>query len=307
MIKFIARRILITLPVVLGVCTLTFLLIHLVPGDPVDIMLGDQASAQDKAQLRQELGLDRPLLEQYAQFLKDLARLDIGQSLHTRQPVLDYLLERLPATAELTLAAMFLALAFGIPLGILAAVRQYSWWDHSAAVGGLLGMSVPGFFLGPMLIYIFSIQLDLFPVSERGGIEHLVLPALSLALPLGAVIMRITRASMLEVIREDYINVARSKGLGPGPLYFRHALRNALMPIVTIVGLQVGALLTGTVITETIFDWPGLGTLLLGSIQRRDYPVVQGCILLISLTYVVVNLLTDLTYAAVNPKVRLGE
>ncbi len=273
----------------------------------MDIMLGEQASAQDKAQLRQELGLDQPLLTQYKAFLFDLARLDIGRSLHTRQPVLDSLLERLPATAELTFAAMFIALLFGIPLGILAAVRQYSAVDHSVMVSGLLGMSIPGFFLGPLLIYVFAIQLDFFPVSERGGIEHLVLPALSLALPLGAVIMRITRASMLEVIREDYINVARSKGLGPGPLYFRHALRNALMPIVTIVGLQVGALLTGTVITETIFDWPGLGTLLLGSIQRRDYPVVQGCILLISLIYVVVNLVTDLSYALINPKVRLGE
>lgn len=305
--QYVLRRLLVTLPVVLGVCTLTFLLIHFVPGDPVDIMLGDQASVVDKETLRQELGLNEPLLTQYINFLSGLTRMDLGRSLHSRENVRTIIFERFPATVELTLASMLLAIIFGLPLGILAAIRQYSFTDNSVLIGSLLGMSIPGFFLGPVLIWIFAIQLNWFPVSERGGIEHLVLPAISLALPLGAIIMRITRASMLEIIHEDYINVARSKGLAPQQIYFRHALANAMIPIVTIVGLQVGALLTGTIITETIFDWPGLGTLLYNSIQRRDYPVVQGCILFIALTYVLVNLATDIIYGLVNPKIRLAE
>lgn len=306
MITYILRRLLLTLPVVFGVCTLTFLLIHFVPGDPVDIMLGDQASLADKAALRKELGLDQPFLQQYSRFMTGVVSLNLGKSLHTHQPVSSAIAERVPATFELTVAAIILAITLGLPLGVLAAVRQYSWLDNAVLVGGLTGMSVPGFFLGPMLIWVFAILLGWFPVSERGGLENLVLPAVSLALPLGAIIMRMTRASMLEVIREDYIRTARAKGASSTLVYFKHALRNALMPIITIVGLQIGALLTGTVITETIFDWPGLGTLLFGAIQQRDYPLVQGCTLLISLTYVFTNLATDIAYAVVNPKVRLS-
>lgn len=292
---------------VIGVCTLAFLLIHFVPGDPVDIMLGEHASSLDKDSLRKDLGLDKPLLEQYTGFMVGLTRFDLGQSLHSRQSVTSEISKRLPATLELAASAMFLALLVGIPLGIWAAVKQYKWPDYSILVGSLLGMSTPGIFLGPLLIWIFAIHLDWFPVSDREGIHSLVLPAVSLAIPLGAILMRLTRASMLEVIHEEYIRVARSKGLDFKLIYFKHALANALIPIITVVGLQVGALLTGTVITETIFDWPGLGTLLLGAITRRDYPVVQGCILLISLTYVFVNLFTDLAYGIVNPKVRLSE
>lgn len=306
MIQYVLRRILATLPVVLGVCTMTFLLLHLVPGDPVDIMLGEQATVMDKDSLRRELGLDQPLHIQYGNFLAGLVTLDAGRSLHSRLPVIEEVAERIPATVELTIGAIFLALLFGIPMGIIAAVKQYSWMDNSVLVTGLLGMSIPGFFLGPMLIWIFALHLDWFPVSERGGLEHLLLPAVSLALPFGAILMRMTRASMLDVIKEEYINVARAKGLHPVWVYSKHALANALMPIITIVGLQLGALLTGTVITETIFDWPGIGTLLFQSIQSRDYPLVQGCILLISLTYVAVNLLTDLAYGLANPKVRLS-
>ncbi|MCB0366131.1 MAG: ABC transporter permease [Bdellovibrionales bacterium] len=306
MIQYVLRRILATLPVVLGVCTVTFLLLHLVPGDPVDIMLGEQATVMDKDSLRRELGLDQPLHIQYGNFLAGLVTLDAGRSLHSRLPVIEEVAERIPATVELTIGAIFLALLFGIPMGIIAAVKQYSWMDNSVLVTGLLGMSIPGFFLGPMLIWIFALHLDWFPVSERGGLEHLLLPAVSLALPFGAILMRMTRASMLDVIKEEYINVARAKGLHPVWVYSKHALANALMPIITIVGLQLGALLTGTVITETIFDWPGIGTLLFQSIQSRDYPLVQGCILLISLTYVAVNLLTDLAYGLANPKVRLS-
>ena len=306
MFNYILRRILITLPVILGVCTLTFLLIHFVPGDPIDIMLGDQASVMDKEALRTQLGLNKPLLVQYKDFLLQISQLDLGTSLHSKSPVTAALAERVPATVELTFAAMFLAILFGIPLGIWAAVKQYSFVDNSILVTSLFGISLPGFFLGPMLIWIFAILLPWFPVSERGGLENLVLPALSLALPLGAIILRMTRTQMLEEIKQDYIRVARSKGLADIPIYFKHALRNALIPVITIIGLQIGALLTGTVITETIFDWPGIGSLLLQAIQQRDYPVVQACVLLIALTYVIVNLLTDISYAIVNPKVRLS-
>lgn len=306
MIQYIVRRFLITIPVVLGVCSLTFLLIHFIPGDPVDIMLGEQAAAIDKEALRRDLGLNKPLFQQYTGFMGGLVQLDLGRSLHGKQAVMHTLAERIPATAELAFSSVFLAVLMGIPFGILAAIKQYSWTDNSVLVGGLLGMSVPGFFLGPMLIWVFAILLSWFPVSDRGGIEHLVLPAISLALPLSAIIMRMTRAQMLEVIHEDYIAVARAKGNPPMRVYFKHALGNALIPIITIIGLQIGALLTGTVITETIFDWPGVGTLLFNAIQQRDYPIVQGCVLLISLTYVAVNLVTDLAYAAANPKVRLS-
>ena len=306
MIKYSLQRFLITIPLLFGVATISFFLIHLVPGDPVDIMLGEQASYQEKQSLRIELGLEKPISQQYLHFLKGLITFDLGRSLQSKRPVLEEISERAPATGELASAAMFLAILIGIPLGIIAAVKQYSWFDNGALLYGLLGMSIPGMWLGPMLIYIFSIQLDWFPVSERGGIEHLVLPAFSLALALSAIILRMTRASMLEVVKEDYIRTARAKGLGDGVIYFKHALRNALMPVITIIGLQFGALLTGTVITETIFDWPGVGTLLFAAIQQRNYPLVQACILFISVIYVLVNLLVDLTYAVVNPKVRLS-
>ncbi|MCB0357461.1 MAG: ABC transporter permease [Bdellovibrionales bacterium] len=306
MFNYILRRILITLPVILGVCTITFLLIHFVPGDPVDIMLGDQASVVDKEALRSELGLNKPILIQYKDFLWQIAHLNLGTSLHAKTSVTATLAERIPATVELTMAAMFFAILFGIPFGIWAAVKQYSVIDNSILVTSLFGISLPGFFLGPMLIWIFAILLPWFPVSERGGIENLILPALSLALPLGAIILRMTRTQMLEEIKQDYIRVARSKGLANFAIYFKHALRNALIPVITIIGLQIGALLTGTVITETIFDWPGIGSLLLQAIQQRDYPVVQACVLLISVTYVLVNLVTDISYAIINPKVRLS-
>ncbi|MAF90094.1 MAG: glutathione ABC transporter permease GsiC [Bdellovibrionaceae bacterium] len=305
MFSFILRRILISIPVALGVSTLCFMLIHFVPGDPVDIILGESANVIEKSALRSELGLDQPMLTQYGNFISGLLQGDLGRSIQSRRPVFEEIAERIPATLELTLGAMCLAVLIGIPLGIFAALKQYSGTDNVVMVFGLLGMSMPGFWLGPMLILIFSIQLDWFPVSERGGLEHLVLPAFSLAIALSAIIMRMTRTSMLEVIKEDYIRTAKSKGLAGGKIYFKHALRNALMPIITIIGLQFGALLTGTVITETIFDWPGIGTLFFSAIQERNYPLVQACILTVSLTYVAVNLLVDIAYAAVNPQVRL--
>lgn len=306
MLTYVLRRILLALPVLIGVSALSFSLLHFVPGDPVDIMLGDQASTADKTQLRKELGLDRPFGEQLAGFFTGLAKLDLGKSLASRRPVAEEIAERIPATFELTLVAMMIALSIGIPLGVLAAVFRGTFVERGALLFGLVGMSTPGFWLGPMLILFFAIKLDWLPVSERGGIEHAILPALTLSLGLAAILTQVTRASMLEVVREDFVNVARAKGAGPVRLWFKHALSNAMMPIITIIGLQFGALLTGTVIVETIFDWPGVGTLLFQSIQQRNYPLVQGCVLFIAFTYVAVNLLTDLAYAAANPKVRLS-
>lgn len=306
MIQYIFRRLRSALPVVFGVCTLTFLLIHLVPGDPVDIILGEQASSFDKEALRRDLQLDQPLLTQYTNFLSRLLRLDLGTSLHSRKSVSQQIFQRFPATIELTIAAMILALSVGIPLGVSAAVRRHQWPDLMVNIFSLLSMSTPGIFLGPLLIWIFSLQLDWLPVSERGGLNHLILPALSLAIPICAVICRVTQTSMLEVVKEDYIRVAKAKGLTPLYIYGKHALANALMPLITIVGLQIGALLTGTLITETIFDWPGIGSLLIQAIQSRDYPLVQACVLLIAVIYVSVNVLTDVSYAIANPKVRLS-
>lgn len=307
MIHYFIKRLLALIPVLIGVGTVSFLLVHFIPGDPVDLILGDMASIEDKANLRSALELDLPLGEQYINFWKSLATGDLGTSLRTRKPVLDHLFERFPATFELALSAVFMSLLIGLPLGALAGSRPYSPIDIGGLGYGILGISLPAIFLAPILIYIFSMKLDLFPVSERSDLNSLVLPALSLAIPLSAVVLRISRASMLEVIGEDYIRTARAKGLSEKKIYLIHALRNALIPVITIVGLQLGALLTGTVITETIFDWPGIGTLLLSAIQQRDYPMVQGCVLFIAFIYVTVNFLTDIAYGFVNPRIRLEE
>lgn len=307
MITYTLRRLGLMLLSLAGVITLCFFLIHFIPGDPVDTMLGEQASLEDKANLRRELGLDKSLSEQFAHYLRGLVRLDLGRSLNTRYPVWREIRDHFPATVELALTAMAFAILWGLPLGVWSAVRVNTWRDRVAGTVSLFGMSVPGVFLGPFLIYVFAIRLDWFPVSDRGGLEHLFLPALSLALPLGAVMAKMTRAAMLEVLRDDYMRTARAKGVPSFHLYFKHALRNALIPITTILGIQLSALLTGTVITETIFDWPGLGLLLFGSIQARDYPLVQGCVLFVACIYVLINLLTDLAYGWINPRVRLTE
>lgn len=304
MIRFLLKRLSIAIPVIFGACSLTFFLIHLVPGDPVEMMLGEYATLEDKQALREQLNLHLPMGQQYKNFILELARGNLGQSFHSEQPVVQMLVRRFPATLELASISMLLAILIGLPLGVWSAVRKFEWPDTTAQSFSLIGMSVPGVFLGPLLIWIFAIQLNLFPVSDRSDWTSIILPAFSLALPLGAVLTRLTRASMLEVILEDYMRVAKAKGISQKKLFFHHGLRNALIPIVTIIGLQIGALLTGTVITETIFDWPGIGTLLLMSIQRRDYPVIQGCILLIALIYVMVNLLTDIIYGLIHPKLR---
>jgi peptide/nickel transport system permease protein len=304
MLSYIARRVVLTLPVLFGVATLVFSLIHLVPGDPAQAMLGDGASPEDIAQLRTRLGLDRPLTEQYGRYLKGLIRGDLGTSLRTQQPVTAQIAERLPATAELASAAMLVAIALALPLGLIAAVWRGTWVDQSAMGLALVGISVPGFWLGPLLALIFAVELGWLPVSGRGTLAHLVLPAITLGSALAAILARMTRASVLEELREQYVVAARARGASRVRAVVAHALRNSLIPVVTILGLQLGAVLTGSIITETIFSWPGVGRLLIQSINFRDYPMVQGCILLIAVTYVTMNLLTDLVYGWLDPRIR---
>jgi peptide/nickel transport system permease protein len=302
--SYLVRRLLLALPVVFGVVTLVFLLIHLIPGDPVEIMLGESALPADREALRESLGLDRPVLEQYGNFLWGLCRADLGRSLQQRRPVRALIMEHYPATLELTLAAMLISLLIALPAGVLSGIRQYSSWDHATMFLAMLGVSMPNFWMGPLLIWVFSIQLGWFPVSGRGGLAHLVLPALTLGASMAAIVARMTRSSVLEVLREDYVMTARAKGLSETRIIWKHVLRNAMLPVLTVVGLQFGALLAGSIITETIFSWPGLGTLMVKAIQTRDYPVVQGCVLVIALSYVLVNLVTDLVYGLVDPRIR---
>lgn len=304
MTRYLIRRLLLTIPVLFGVATLVFSLIHLVPGDPVQAMLGESASPQDITELRGRLGLDRPLLVQYGAFLAGVAHGDLGASLRTNQTVTAAIAERMPATLELAFAAMCVAILIAIPLGIVAAVRAGTHVDHAATTLALVGISMPNFWLGPLLAILFSVTLGWLPVSGRGTAAHLVLPAITLGAPLAAVIARMTRASVIEELRELYVLAARARGLSRARAVLRHAFRNSLIPIVTVLGLQFGAVLTGAVITETIFAWPGVGRLLIQSISFRDYPLVQGCILLIAITYVTMNLLTDLAYGFLDPRIR---
>lgn len=306
MLRFLARRLILAIPVLLGVATLVFSLIHLIPGDPVQAMLGDAASPESVAEMRGKLGLDRPLYVQYVAFLKAAARGDLGTSLRTNEPVTAAIAARLPATFELALAAMLVAIAIAIPMGIVAAVWAGTGVDHAATTVALLGISVPNFWLGPLLAIVFSVGLGWFPVSGRGTLAHLVLPAITLGAPLAAVLARMTRASLIDELRELYVTAARARGVSAARVVLRHAFRNSLIPIVTVLGLQVGAVLTGAVITETIFAWPGVGRLLIQSIGFRDYPLVQGCILLIAVTYVSVNLVTDMAYGFLDPRIRVG-
>ena len=304
MARYFVKRILLLVPVTWGVSTLVFLLIHLTPGDPVDVMVGETALPAAKEALRHTLHLDRPLPEQYLQFLQGLFTGDLGMSLFSRDPVLARIFKALPATIELAGAGLMAAIVIALPLGVLAAVRRGSGLDHGSRFAALLGVSIPNFVLGPLLIIAFAIQLNWLPVSGRGGLAHLLLPALTLGMALAGILSRMVRASLLEVLGQEYIRAARAKGLSEGRVILRHALMAALIPVITIVGLQCGALLAGTIITETIFAWPGLGRLTLQAIQARDYPLVQGCVLVISFGYVIVNAVTDLVYACVDPRIR---
>jgi peptide/nickel transport system permease protein len=304
MTRYLIRRLLLTIPVMLGVATLVFALIHLVPGDPAQAMLGEAAPQADVIKLRHSLGLDQPLLTQYRTFLVGLAHGDLGTSFRYNAPVTAQIREKFPNTAALALAAMGFAILFAIPLGVLAAVFRGTFVDHAAMTIALAGISMPNFWLGPLLAILFAVRLGWLPVSGIGGFSHLVLPAVTLGAALSAILARMTRASVLEELRELYVLAARARGLSGARAVVRHAFRNSLIPIVTIVGLQFGAVLTGTIITETIFAWPGLGRLLIQAISFRDYPLVQGCILFISVTYVAMNLLTDLTYGWLDPRIR---
>ncbi|MEY6431601.1 nickel ABC transporter permease [Thioalkalicoccus limnaeus] len=306
MLEAVAARLVSAAVVVLGVCTLVFLLIHLVPGDPVEAMLGEGARPADRAALREALGLDRPVMEQYLTYLSRLARLDLGVSFQEQRPVIDLLRERFPATLELAAVALLLALVLAIPLGVLAASYRGGPIDTGAMGLSLLGVAIPNFWLGPLLILVFSLWLGWTPVSGRDGLASLILPAVTLGTGLAAVLARMVRSSLLEVLGEDYIRTARAKGLSGAAVLWRHALRNAWLPVLTLIGLQLGGLLGGAVITETVFGWPGVGSLLIEAIQGRDYPVVQACVLLISLSYLLINTLTDLVYTWVDPRIRLG-
>ena len=309
--KSILTRVLLTLPVVWVVVSLVFLLIHLVPGDPVEQMLGEGATAADLSILRHQYGLDQPLYIQYLHYWRGVLQGDLGRSIRLNDSVLHLIATRYPYTIELTLAALLIGLILALPAGIAAATHRARWQDHLLGLVSLFGLSFPAFALGPVLILVFSIALGWLPVSGAGadsffsgGWRYLVLPAIAMGVSLAAILTRMIRTAMLEELHQDYIRTARAKGLTERQVVYRHALPNALVPIVTVVGLQFGALLAGAIVTETIFSWPGIGRLTIQSISNRDYYLVQGCILAIGLTYVAVNFLTDVLYSVANPRIR---
>ena len=304
MIRYISLRLLFALPALWLIVTLVFLLVHIVPGDPVQQMLGEGARAGDLRQLRHALGLDAPISTQYEHYLEGIVRGDLGDSFRFQQPVTRVILAHYPATLQLAVVALLVCAAIGIPAGLLAAARRGTSMDHAVGLFTLFGLSVPNFALGPVLILVFSVILGWLPVSGRGGLAHLILPAITLGAALAAILTRMVRTSVIEELSSDYVRTARAKGLSPAAVLFRHAFRNALIPILTILGLQFGTLLAGTIVTETIFSWPGIGRLAVQAISARDYPLLQGCILLIAFSYVVVNLLTDVVCAFVDPRVR---
>jgi ABC-type dipeptide/oligopeptide/nickel transport system permease component len=301
---FLLRRLLLTVPVLFGVITLVFSFIHLVPGDPVQIMLGEGAQAADVEQLRHKLGLDQPVLRQYGSYLTDLLRGDLGVSFRFGEPVTQIILSRYPATMQLACLALAVGILIAVPAGVLAATRPGSWLDRTITSVTLLGISLPNFVLGPLAIIVFSILLGWLPVSGRLGPAHYVLPAATLGAALSAILTRMVRAGMIEELQEEYVKTARAKGLPESKVLLKHALKNSLIPVVTVIGLQFGTLLAGAIITETIFSWPGIGRLTIQAINSRDYPLVQGCILMIASTYVAVNLLTDLVYGFLDPRIK---
>jgi len=307
MVRFLLSRVMSASVVMLGVICLVFLLIHLIPGDPVEVMLGETARPVDREALREALGLNQPIQQQWWGYMKGLFQLDLGVSLHSKRPIFDLLAERFPVTLELTFFSLCVAIGMGFPLGVLAAVNKGTVWDYFAIGISILGVSIPIFWLGPLMILFFSYGMGWFPVSGREGIESVVLPAFTLGMALSAIISRMVRSSLLEILNEDFVRTARAKGIPEWRVIWYHTLRNALLPVLTILGLQLGALLGGAVIIEWVFSWPGIGQLTIESIQKRDYPLVQGCVLLISLTYVLVNTVIDFVYAWVDPRIRLSE
>jgi peptide/nickel transport system permease protein len=304
MLRYLLHRLLYTLPVIWLVVSIVFLLIHIVPGDPILQMLGEGAPATDIQATRHLYGLDVPLGQQYVRYWKGVLRGDLGPSLRYNASVSRLIAQRYPYTLLLTVAALLVAILLSVPAGIRSAQRRNLWDDRALSVISLFGLSFPNFALGPILILFFAIELGWLPVSGAGGAAHLVLPAITMGSALAAILTRMVRTSMLEELGQDYIRTARAKGLPERTVVYRHALRNAMIPIITVLGLQFGALLAGAIVTETIFSWPGIGRLTIQAISNRDYYLVQGCILAIGLTYVAVNFLTDLLYSVVNPRIR---
>ncbi len=305
LVRYFGQRLLYAIPALWLIVTMVFLLAHIVPGDPVAQMLGEGARVEDLAQLRHALGLDLPLWTQYGRYITGVLHGNLGESFRFQQPVLQVVTSHYPATLELSIVALLICALIAIPAGILAAHRRGERTDHAVGVLTLFGLSIPNFALGPILILVFSVILGWLPVSGRGGLSHLVLPAFTLGAALAAILTRMVRTSVIEELSADYVRTARAKGLPESAVLFHHAFRNALIPILTIMGLQFGTLLAGTIVTESIFSWPGIGRLAVQAIGARDYPLLQGCILLIAVSYVFVNLLTDFIYAVVDPRVRL--
>jgi peptide/nickel transport system permease protein len=299
------RRLIILLPVLWAVVTLVFFLIHLVPGDPARNLAGENASEQQVQEIRSELGLDRPLLTQYTDYWRGLLRGDWGTNPVTREPVIKRIGSRYPSTIQLALASMVIAVVVSIPLGVTAATHRGSAIDSATTLVALLGISLPSFALGPLLVLLFSVNLGVTPVSGAGGLANLILPALTLGAGLSAILTRIVRSSVLEELGEDYVRTARAKGLDETRVIYKHVLKNGLIPVVTVLGLQFGVLLAGAIITERVFAWPGVGSLLVDSIGERDYKLTQGCILVIATTYVLVNTATDLAYRALDPRIKV--
>ncbi len=305
--SFITRRLLILVPVVVGVSFLVFTAMYILPGDAVDSMLAERgASAEELARLRSQLGLDQPFLVQYGRFIGRLVTGDLGSSIVTGRPVADQIASQLPATIELTLASLLIAVLVGVPLGVIAAVRRGTWIDSLSMVVALVGVSMPNFWLGLLLILTFSLQLGWFPAAGSGNWRYLVLPAVTLGFSGVAIIARITRSSLLEVIHADYVRTARSKGLRPSTVIVKHAMRNSMASVMTVIGLQFGALLGGSVVVETVFGRQGIGFLTVSGIQRADFPLVQVTVMLAALAFVVVNLLVDVTYSLLDPRIRYG-
>lgn len=304
MIRYVTTRLLYMLPVVWLVVSVVFLLIHLVPGDPIQQMLGEGAASADIEAARHAYGLDVPIGQQYVNYWKGVLRGDLGMSLRLNQSVGRVIAQAYPSTIMLTICALVVAVLLSVPAGVRSALRRNRWDDRALSFVSLLGLSFPNFALGPILILFFAIRLGWLPVSGSGTVGHLVLPAITLGGALAAILTRMVRTSMLEELGQDYIRTARAKGLPESTVVYKHALRNAMIPVVTVLGLQFGALLAGAIVTETIFSWPGIGRMTIQAISNRDYYLVQGCILCIGLTYVLVNFLTDLMYSALNPRIR---
>jgi len=304
-LNYIIKRLFGAVFVLFSISTIVFFLIHIIPGDPIEVMLGETANATDKEVLRHSLGLDLPIIQQWSLYLRGFFHFDLGTSLHSKQLVGQLLLEHISPTLILSFASLFVAIIISVPLGIVSAFYKDSILDRLSMMTAILGVSIPNFVMGPLLILIFSLWLGWFPVSGNEGVSSLILPALTLGTALAAILSRMIRSSMLEILQEDYIRSAHARGLTEFNVLVFHALRNALLPVVTILGMQLGTLLAGAVITETVFSWPGIGQLMIESIQKRDYPVVQGCVILISFTYVLVNLIADFICVSLDPRIRV--